>query len=294
MGVAGFYSLSRYEGDSRQQLHYTKTTKDIFEPGSKKAYLLLAGTEVIDLSEPFEISREDGTLISNNRELVSFKNEKPLKKPATQHTLHVPKGGEYELLLSDGSKVYINAESQLSFPSHFNGDTRHVELIGEAFFEVKKDTKPFIVETADIKIEVFGTSFNVNAYRNNPYVNATLVDGSIKVDLVGSPASFTLTPKDNFSLDKLSHKLSIEPVNTDIYTAWIRGEFVFRNQALADIFSQLERWYDFTILYENPAIQSIRFTGSAEKARPLDYLLNQIQSVTDIRYRSEGEQIILY
>ncbi|SFK72004.1 FecR family protein [Proteiniphilum acetatigenes] len=272
-----------------------KVEKNIFDPGSKKAYLLSMKGEMIDLSESFEVKKEDGTIISNNNQgIISFQKTTPVKKTIEQQTIYVPKSSEYELVLSDGSKVFLNSESQLTFPSYFEGDTRSVELTGEAYFEVKKDEKPFIIQTPDLMIEVLGTSFNINAYQTNPYVNATLVEGSIRIRLPENQETFLLKPAHNFRLDKSSDEISVLQVNTDIYTAWVRGEFVFRNQPLTEIFAQLERWYDFTIIYESPDIGKMRFTGSAEKARPLNYLLDHIQSVTDIQYRSEGDKIILY
>lgn len=269
--------------------------KNIFDPGSKKAYLLSMEGEMTDLSESFEVKKEDGTVISNNSQgVISFQKTTPIKKAIERQTIYVPKAGEYELVLSDGSRVFLNSESQLTFPSYFEGDTRHVELSGEAYFEVKKDGKPFIVQTPNLAIEVLGTSFNVNAYQTNPYINATLVEGSIRIQLPEKQESFLLKPEHNFRLDKLSDEISVQQVNTDVYTAWVNGEFVFRNQPLTEIFAQLERWYNFTIIYESTDIGKMRFTGSAEKARPLNYLLSQIQAVTDIQYRPEGDKIILY
>lgn len=269
--------------------------KNIFDPGTKKAYLLSEEGETIDLSKSFEVEKEDGTIITNQCEgIVSFQKAKPVPKAGEQQTLYVPKGGEYELILADGSKIYLNSETQLIFPSSFDGETRQVELAGEAYFEVKKDSKPFIIKTADMSIEVLGTSFNVNAYKTNPLINTTLVNGSIQIHLPDNPEAVLLTPENNFSLDKSTREISIQKVDTEIYTAWIKGEFVFRNQPLSDIFAQLTRWYDFTIAYEDPKIQEMRFTGSAEKSRSLDFLLNQIQSVTDVKYKNEGDKIILY
>ena len=272
-----------------------KTEKNIFDPGSKKAYLLSMKGEKIDLSQSFEVKKEDGTIISNNNQgVISFQKTTPAKKTIEQQTIYVPKSGEYELVLSDGSKVFLNSESQLTFPSYFEGDTRHVKLLGEAYFEVKKDRKPFIIQTAYLTIEVLGTSFNINAYKTNPYVNATLVEGCIRIHLSENQETFLLKPEHNFRLDKLSDEISVQQVNTDVYTAWVKGEFVFRNQPLTEIFTQLERWYDFRIIYKSPDIGNMRFTGSAEKGRPLNYLLNQIQSVTDVKCIINNDEIILY
>ena len=317
IGLTGYFMLTN--PDIPQSAKSAKIEKNIFDPGSKKAYLLSSQGKTIDLSETFELKNSDGTVVTNKSEgILSFrqstprKADKPLKnntslknngsekknepgkKQEELQTIYVPKGGEYELLLADGTKVYLNSETRLVFPSHFEGETREVELTGEAYFEVKKDTKPFLVKTENMQIKVLGTSFNVNAYQNNTSVNATLVEGSIRVFVPDSSKTFLLTPENNFSMNKTSCEISIRKVNTDVYTAWVKGEFVFRNQTLDDIFTQLARWYDIKIEYANPVIRTMRFTGSAEKVRPLDYLLNQIQLVTDIKYKNEEDKIILY
>jgi len=270
--------------------------KDRFEPGSKKAYLLPSQGDAIDLSEAFEVVKEDGTVISNDAQgVVSIEKKEDEKvKPVEDHTIYVPRGGEYTLVLADGSKVYLNSETRLTFPSYFDNNQRKVTLTGEAYFEIKKDNTPFIVQTNDMQIKVLGTSFNVNAYQENLFANTTLVEGSVEVYANDVPEPLSLKPGENLNLDKSSHKISVNPVNTNEYTAWIKGEFTFRNQPLSEIFSQLRRWYDFEILYEDQAIQTMRFTGSAEKGRPLEYLLNLIQSVTDVKYKSKEDKIILY
>jgi hypothetical protein len=302
-----------------KQAEYAVAEENVFAPGSKKAYLLSSQGKTIDLTESFELKSNDGTIISNKSEgIVRFQQYEPEQhepaqthgpeqtqrqtrgqkeheqKDVEDHTIYVPKGGEYELALTDGSKVYLNSETQLVFPSRFEGDVRQIELTGEAYFEIKKDVKPFIVKTTGIQIEVLGTSFNVNAYQDNEFVNTTLVEGCINVHVANHPEIFRIKPENNFSIHKSSNEISIRKVNTEIYTAWVKGEFAFRNQPLSNIFTQLARWYDFEIEYENPAIQTLRFTGSAEKMRPLNYLLNQIQMVTDVKYRNEGNKIILY
>ncbi len=269
--------------------------KTIFDPGSKKAYLLSMEGEMTDLSQSFEVKKEDGTVISNKSEgIISFQKTDPDKKTIETQTIYVPNSGEYELLLSDGTRVYLNSESRLTFPSYFEGETRQVELQGEAYFEVKKEGKPFVILTPELTVEVLGTSFNINAYETNPYVNTTLVEGNVRVHLAESRKVFQLKPEQNLRLVKSSDEVSVERVNTDIYTAWVKGEFMFRNQPLPEIFAQLERWYDFKIVYEKQDIKKMRFTGSALKARPLNYLLDLITSVTDIQYRDEGDKIILY
>lgn len=287
IGISGFY-LSVQHSDTPESVE-----ENIHSPGSKKAYLLSQEGEVIDLSESFEVKKDNGTVISNNNEgMVSFRET--TAKKAEKQTLYVPKGDEYELLLSDGSRVHLNSETELTFSSPFGGNTREVTLSGEAYFQIEKDARPFIIHTSDLTIEVLGTTFNVNAYKTNPSINTTLVEGSLQVRLPDNPEAILLKPENNLSLNKATHEVSVRQVDTGIYTAWIKGEFVFRNQPLKDIFAQLERWYDFTVIYENREIEEMRFTGSAGKTKPLNYLLNQIQSVTDIKYKKEGDKFFLY
>ncbi|MCD8042177.1 MAG: DUF4974 domain-containing protein [Tannerellaceae bacterium] len=292
LGLSGLFFFTR---EISSEPLFAGTEKSVFDPGSKKAFLICSKGKAVDLSETFELKNSDGTIVTNQSEgVLCFQKSSTVKKRVEKQTIYVPKGGEYELILADGTKIYLNSDSRLRFPSHFNGDTREVELLGEAFFEVTKNKKPFIVKTEDMDIQVLGTSFNVNAYRNNPSVNTTLIEGSVQVHIHDDPEVYLLVPENNLNLDKSSGQATIRKVDTSMYTAWVKGEFVFRNQPLSDIFTQLERWYDVEIKYETPAIRSMRFSGSVEKNRPLDYLLNQIQIVTELKYRNEDDKIILY
>lgn len=294
--AAGWMIESQMEEEATPgQIAEVQTSEVVVEPGTKKAFLQSSQGESIDLSETFQIENEDGTVISNNTQgVVSFEKNNEKVKEVERHTICVPKGGEYELLLADGSRVHLNSETQLTFPSYFDGETRTVELTGEAFFEVKKSTKPFIVQTASMHVEVLGTTFNVSAYRNEMFTNTTLVEGSVQVYTQNETNPYRLAPGHNLHTDKLSNEVSIQKVNTDLFTAWVKGEFMFRNEPLCDIFAQLSRWYDFTVDYEDISIKEMKFTGSAEKARSLDYLLTLIESVTDIKYKYEGNHIRLY
>src|SRR5690554_94996 len=174
--------------------------KTFFDPGSRKAYLLSKGGEVIDLSESFELEKEDGIVISNKSEgVISFQKTKSDKKKIEMQTIYVPKSGEYELLLADGTRVHLNSETSLTFPSSFEGESRQVELKGEAYFEVKKSDKQFLIKTSDLTVEVLGTMFNINAYETSSYVNTTLVEGNVRVHLTESRKVFQLKPEQNRS-----------------------------------------------------------------------------------------------
>ena len=291
--LAGFFVSM--ENDNNNSAELAEIKKITIDTSSKKAHIYSSQGEELDLSRAFVIKKSNGTIISNKNDIIRVQQNKFAKnKEKELLTIYVPKGDKYTLLLDDNSKVHLNSESMLTFPSHFDGDTRQVELTGEAYFEVKKDSRQFIVQTAKTQIRVLGTAFNVNAYQDEESENTTLVEGSVQIITTGNEETHILTPGSNFNINKSSDKISIREVDTGVYTAWINDEFIFRNQPLNKIFTQLARWYDFDIEYKNPAIQSMRFTGSTMKAHPLDYFLNQIQTVTNIKYKIEGEKVILY
>lgn len=261
---------------------------------SKMARLKLADGSFIELSEGFQVTREDGTVISNATTGSLVLNAGSAKAVQPEyHTIEVPIGGEYELQLSDGTHVYINSGSSLYFPSFFNEDTRHVKLTGEAYFEVKKDKdgKPFVVDVNDAAIWVFGTSFNVSAYKENKGIDATLVSGNIKMKITDNGEGYQVYPGQNLHYNRNNQSVNIENVDTDIYTAWMRGEFVFNNKRLEDIMNQLSRWYDFEIQYQDESLKNLRFTGAAKKTRSLDYVIYQIESVINIKFNADGNMV---
>jgi ferric-dicitrate binding protein FerR (iron transport regulator) len=277
----------------RQQLEHPCQI-GIIEPGSKKAKLTIADDRTFDLTNDFNIRNQDGTLIINELgQGLSYEKINGGKR-AECHILEVPNGGEYELKLSDGTKVYLNSGSRISYPSFFTGNERKVELTGEAYFEVAKNIHPFIVHTHDIDVKVLGTSFNICAYESDAQINTTLVSGKVEVYTLCDASVYTLTPGYNLNYRKEMGKASTQKVDIDLYISWTRGEFVFYNQNLEDIFTKLSRWYDFQIEYTDQSIRNLRFTGSAEKKRPINYLLKQIEMVTNLKFKEDGRQITIY
>ncbi|MEG2556799.1 MAG: FecR domain-containing protein, partial [Odoribacter sp.] len=166
------------------------------------------------------------------------------------HTLRVPRGGEYTLILADGSTVYLNAESTLKYPIHFSGNTRTVYLEGEAFFDVKSDkTKPFIVALSRMEVEVLGTSFGIRAYSEESRILTTLVRGKVNVNAASGHIS--LFPNHQASFDKTSGNLNVAEVDVDLFVGWKDGRLVFDNTSLEMILKDLSRWYSFDVVYTN-------------------------------------------
>ena len=197
------------------------------------------------------------------------------------HELYIPRGGEYFVCLSDGTNVWLNAESRLHYPVRFASHERRVYIEGEAYFEVAGNSRsPFIVESRNQAVKVLGTSFSVRAYQGEPEIYTTLEKGRVSVqtafgEVVLSPGEQAVVKGD---------KLEVREVNTAIYTAWRKGKFVFIDQSLETILSTLSRWYDVEILYEYPALQQIRFTGELTRYADIEVLLEKIEIIEKVRF----------
>lgn len=179
-------------------------------------------------------------------------------------TISVPKASKSEIMLPDGSKIWLNNNSKLIYPRKFNGQERKVELIGEAYFEIKKNYKvPFIVKTSDISIKVLGTKFNVSAYPNEKVIETTLISGKVTVNSNENPEiEHTLNPGESISFDKISNKSTISRVDTRFYTYWMKGEFSFKDEKFENLAKRIERIYNVEITFDNPKIKEKTYTGN--------------------------------
>lgn len=183
--------------------------------------------------------------------------------------------------MADGTKVYLNCDSELRYPVNFGERERRVELKGEAFFEVTKNGQPFIVDANDLSVEVLGTKFNLMAYANEESIQTTLVSGKVKVAVKGDDEenveSIYLEPGKQASWNKLNQTLSCKEVETDLYTSWINGYFRFENQRLEDVMRTISRWYDVKVFYQNPDLKNKRLTGKLYRFEDFSVLANMIE-----------------
>ena len=206
----------------------------------------------------------------------------------------VPRGGEYNLVLSDGTSVIINSDSKLSVPDHFVGKERRVYLEGEALFHVSRDSEhPFIVETEDGDITVLGTVFNVNAYPDETYIQTTLVEGSVAFKGKGMVVSRMISPGEQITYDVQTNDINVEQVNTDVFTAWTEGKWIIEGMRLDEIMKQLARWYDITVFYQNPEAKDLVFTGDLEKYNKCNVILDIISMTTNVEFELKGRAIIV-
>ncbi|HLW30915.1 MAG TPA: FecR domain-containing protein [Aequorivita sp.] len=225
--------------------------------------------------------------------LEKFPYNQTDKRVVEWKTLKNPKGRKSKVILPDGSQVNLNYESELKFPVEFAGETRRVEMIGEAYFEVvRNDSMPFIVVTRDIETEVLGTSFNIRSYGNGENTDISLVSGKVKVNRMhkGDKASTLLSPGEQLRYHNSSGKATIENFDVERVTAWKDGILLFKDAGFEEFIDQLERWYgvDFQI-YGTPA-KDWKVNGRYEDEK-LDDILVGLKFVYDIDYKIHGDNI---
>ena len=291
----GIVSLWRVY-DNKEKPIVAAVQSDSILPGRLKAELILANGERIVLDsearskemEALGIKLENDTVNGLLKyEAGAVDNSIGMK----YNTLNVPKGGEYSLILPDGSRVWLNSETTLRFPVQFAGGKRVVYLSGEAYFQVKKDTSAaFHVCTKQQKITVLGTTFNVSAYENDRFTETTLIEGKVAVE--GGAERVVMKPSEQYILDKRSGVGELKEVETEFYTSWIDGKFYFTSFTFEEIVKKLERWYDFTMIYEEDDIRQMRFSGVIKKHRPIEEMLRFLEKTTDIHFKISGKNIV--
>ncbi len=269
--------------------------KDIL-PGKNQAMLKLANGKTIYLSgasqgivfNPNGINYSDGTPVAGETNL-------PMQDE--QLTATTPRGGQYQLTLPDGTKVWLNAASSITFPGSFEGRReRNVEISGEVYFEVAKASIrgqhiPFAVSSAGQKLEVLGTHFNINSYADEAMVKTTLLEGAVRiVDKNGHEA--ILKPGEQASVGERSG-IKVAPVAISNQVAWKNGDFLFEEESLGAILRQVARWYDVDISYQDPELQHEQFVAFSTRYANVSTLLNKLQQAGKAAFRIEGGKIIV-
>lgn len=276
------------------KIHSSSIEVDIVKPGDAKAILELAdGTihwldttpRLIDNDNSFQIVTDSLGLNYSNlitREGYVYK----------EHTITVPRGGEYHIVLHDGSDVWLNSESKLIYPECFRKDRREVTLIGEAFFDIRAMSGiPFIVNTDRGKIEVVGTSFNLSSYRESNQLILTLVDGRINFHAKNA-REVTLSPNQQLIVSG-HNQFTIKEVDPQYAISWKYGRFKFEEARLEDILEQLARWYDINIFYTEEPIKNLRFSGDLSRYKTIDIFLDMLQRSSNIKLILNGNTLIV-
>lgn len=265
----------------------------LIKPGGKHAILIMGDGRKILLD-----SAQNGNIVSGNSKIkkqgavLVYDGSKALKEraPVTYNTLSTPKGGQYQLVLPDGSKVWLNASSSIHFPTAFIRKQRNVELTGEAYFEIAKNKeKPFHVIVNGMQVEVLGTHFNVNAYDDEDAVKTSLLEGSVKIKK--GNVSGLLKPGQQGVLKKNSNNLQIKSADMNEVIAWKNGLFQFDGADIKTVMSEIGRWYDVQIEYAG-MVPDRRFEGKISRDAQLSDVL-KILELSNVKFEVQGKKIIV-
>ncbi|RZM30147.1 MAG: FecR family protein [Pedobacter sp.] len=331
-GVWFFYASRHPEAD--QDALNAQYANDI-KPGSNRATLTLANGKTIALSEAkagvvidaSTITYSDHTIISETDPKSGSEEQdwspggKDLSHTFEMTSVTTPMGGTYQVMLPDGSRVWLNAASKISFPSQFPEGERVVSLQGEAYFEVKKERdRPFIVESPGQSVEVLGTHFNINSYENEGVVRTTLLEGSVRVGKSASAtrnrnsddvrksgsamgiansdvgkraeSSVVLKPNEQAVLDA-SAKIKVLEVNPNDVIDWKRGDFVFRGESLENVMRRVSRWYDVEVSYASEDLKSITVGGFVSRSRSISAVLELMERTGKLTFKIEGRKVFV-
>lgn len=254
------------------------TISETILPGKKQAVLTLSNGKKINLTDRSVVVKEKSVNIYNNGKNLQY-NQTLTTSEVLINTVLVPRGGEYRLILADGTSVWLNSDSRISYPVAFTGNIREVHLEGEAFFEVRKDSlRPFIVHTQKFDIRVLGTQFNVRTYPEENQ-SVTLAQGSIQMERGENIA--LLHPSQQAVLE--NDHIKIREVNLEEAIAWRNNAFCFKQCPLENILNELARWYDFHIFYQNPEVKNYHFTAWFTRSSSITDVIQILEKTQKIK-----------
>ncbi|MET3980525.1 transmembrane sensor [Mucilaginibacter sp. UYP25] len=292
----GVYTLLHPQKAAQQpQIAKVKRPHNDALPGGNKALLTLANgkTIILDNAENGTLAKQGTTLIKKTADGQVIYNTTALADAGTLpsiNTITTPRGGQYQVVLPDGTKVWLNSASSLTFPTRFTGKTRQVEITGEAYFEVTKNAAvPFKVKTNRADIEVLGTHFNVMAYDDEATMKTTLLEGA--VNITSGTFSALLKPGQQAQIKRSGQNKVVDGVDVDDETAWKNGIFQFREVGIDAILRQAARWYAVDVTYKGKVPDKV-FTGRISRNVKASVLLD-ILKYTGINLKIEGNEIIV-
>ena len=240
--------------------------------------------EVIVADTTLRVTNEGNTLVYSVMQGVALED--------TYNVLTVPVGGEFRVILSDGTMVFLNSGSELRYPEVFRDGQREVFLKGEAWFEVAKDSvRPFRVHAGERDVRVLGTSFNVKAYERMESIAMTLVTGSVEVTC--NYKSFRIVPGEQFEYRRGLELASVREVDTELYTSWKDGYYKFRQASLEEIMTTLSVWYGLEVFYQNEEAKRLEFTGKVKRYEDVGNLLRKFEQTENVVFNRKGNNVII-
>ncbi|MDB5117626.1 MAG: FecR family protein [Mucilaginibacter sp.] len=288
---------SQHKKDENKAL--SKNNHSKVTPGGNKAFLTMANGSIITLTDARngQLATQAGIQISKSKNgMLVYHFGKADEKQTNSsadviNTITTPRGGQYQVILSDGTKVWLNSATSLRFPVAFTGNSRNVELNGEAYFEVTKNAeKPFTVQANGTTTQVLGTHFNVNAYNDNAEVTTTLLEGSVRLQKGRTNAM--LVPGEQGTILNNGISIAIKTADIEEVMAWKKGYFIFHDENIINIMKQVSRWYDVDVEYEN-GVKDKEFGGTVSRYKDITELLNNMELTQAIHYKLEGRRLYI-
>lgn len=262
-------------------------------PGGNKAVLTLAdgSTIILDTTTKGVLARQAGIMVQKVADgSISYKEGRTAVETSVMNTMTTPRGGQYQLTLADGTKVWLNAASSITYPTAFTGKDRTVFITGEAYFEVAKNpSKPFkVLVKGDVELNVIGTHFNVNAYSDETSVNTTLIEGALNVNV--NEQSQRLLPEEQAQVQKTNIRL-LKEIDVEQVMAWKNGAFSFKKDNLHAVLRQIARWYDVEVIYDQGVPERV-FSGKMGRDLALSQILKFLKDI-NVNLKLEGKKIIV-
>lgn len=275
------------------------STKNDIAPGANKAILTLADGSRISLDDAAQgfVASQGNTSITKTEDgqIVYKKNREGMRivnGSLAANTIQTPKGGRYTISLPDGSKVWLNSASSLTYPTTFASSERKVKLTGEAYFEIaKRKNIPFRVESNNQVVEVLGTHFNINSYEDEAFIKTTLLEGSVRIILNSAKPSAQLLKPGEQSLTSASQSdIKVQHTDTEKAIAWKNGYFKFKNTPIKDIMREIERWYDVELVYDGKLAPD-EFTGYISNDVKISGVLKMLEESGGIKFTVKGRKL---
>lgn len=265
----------------------TVTISPSINAGALKAILTCPDGTRIDISDTMHLAFVERVYVARKDSLKTDTAIVP-----RFHTITIPRGGEYTLTLSDGSSLWMNSESEIRIPEHFDNKSREVYMTGEIYFDIARDTAaPFLIHTRQGDIKVYGTSFNVRDYTGESFLATTLVSGEVAFQQEGRETY--LQPGEQLRVEKVSGETTVEKVDIRTYCSWKDGRFVFEKQRLEEIMNTISRWYDIRVEYESTDMKNILFTGNIKRYGDINQVIEMLRLINKIEIETNGKNVFV-
>ncbi|MDO6430710.1 FecR domain-containing protein [Flavitalea sp. BT771] len=289
-----FWLASLFHAPSKARSVPTPVVAQDVAPGGNRATLTLGDGSrlVLDSAANGRLAVQGAAHVSKEKNLLSYTagTEKVASPAIVYNTLTTPRAGQFQVVLPDGTKVWLNNASSLRYPTSFSGYSRIVELTGEGYFEVAKNTRPFSLKVRGLSVNVLGTSFNVMAYDDELRSKTTLITG--KVSIAAASGNSVLSPGEQGIVDHSGAITILKDADIAAATAWQRGFFQYANANIADVLRQLARWYDVEVVFTMPIPDNYTFDGEIDRSLNLSRILKHLEK-PDLHFHIEGKKLIV-